>query len=115
VELSLHARIGDPYETAYFLMSTDLVSPLPLDLSGEGYIDFRVPEWPLSGGEYYVMSYVESDREVQDWVHHAAMVSVVDGDFYGTGKSYPPNWRGKSVLIRYDWTQTAHETIPSLR
>ncbi len=114
VELSLHARIGDPYETAYFLMSTDLVSPLPLDLHGEGYIDFRVPEWPLSGGQYYVMSYVESDREVQDWVHHAAMVSVVDGDFYGTGRSYPPNWRGKSVLIKYDWTQTAHQTVPSL-
>lgn len=113
VELSLHARIGDPYETAYFLMSTDLVSPLPLDLSGEGYIDFRVSEWPLSGGQYFVMSYVESDKEVQDWVHNASLLSVVDGDFYGTGKSYPPNWRGKSVLIRYDWTQTALDSVPS--
>ncbi|ULA69998.1 MAG: ABC transporter domain-containing protein [Nitrospira sp.] len=113
VELSLHARIGDPYETAYFLMSTDLVSPLPLDLSGEGCIDFRVPDWPLSGGQYYVMSYVESDKEVQDWVHSAALLTVVDGDFYGTGKSYPPNWRGKSVLIKYDWTQAAHEVVPS--
>lgn len=112
VELSLHARIGDPYETAYFLMSTDLVSSLPLDLSGEGYIDFRVLEWPLSGGQYFVMSYVESDREVQDWVHNAALLSVVDGDFYGTGKSYPPNWRGKSVLIKYDWSQTAREAVP---
>ncbi|HQR14711.1 MAG: ABC transporter ATP-binding protein [Nitrospira sp.] len=113
VELSLHARIGDSYETAYFLMSTDLVSPLPLDLSGEGYIDFRVPEWPLSGGQYYVMSYVERDKEVQDWVHGASLLSVVDRDFYGTGKSYPPNWRGKSVLIKYDWTQTAREAVQS--
>ena len=114
VELSLHARIGDPYETAYFLMSTDLVSPLPLVLSAEGYLDFRVPEWPLSGGQYYVMSYVESDKEMQDWVHNAGLISVVDGDFYGTGKSYPPNWQGKSVLIKYDWTQTAREVVQPL-
>jgi lipopolysaccharide transport system ATP-binding protein len=113
VELSLHAQIGDPYETAYFLMSTDLVSASPLDLSGEGYIDFRVPEWPLSGGQYYVMSYVESDKEVQDWIHNANILSVVDGDFYGTGRSYPPNWRGKSVLVKYDWQQTSHETAHS--
>lgn len=114
VELSLHARIGDPYGTAYFLMSTDLVNPLPLDLSGEGFIEFRVPEWPLSGGRYYVMSYVESDKEVQDWVHNASLLSVVDGDFYGTGKSYPPNWRGKCVLIKYDWTQTVRDDVQSL-
>ena len=78
-------------------MSTDLVSPLPLVLSAEGYLDFRSPEWPFSGGEYYVMSYVESDKEAQDWVHSAGLLSILDGDFYGTGKSDPPNWRGKSV------------------
>ena len=115
VELSLHAQIGDPYETAYFLMSTDLVSTVPLDLSGEGHIDFRIPEWPLSGGQYFVMSYVENDREVQDWVHNAGLLSVVDGDFYGTGKSYPPNWRGKSVLVKYDWQQTNRETVQFCR
>lgn len=43
------------------------------------------------------MSYVESDKEVQEWVYSAGLSSVVDGDFYGTGKSDPPNWRGKSV------------------
>lgn len=105
VELSLHAQIGDPYETAFFLMSTDLVDSSPLHLHGEGWIDFRIPELPLSGGQYYVMSYVESDKEVQDWIHNASLITVVDGDFYGTGKSYPPNWRGKSVLVKFDWQQ----------
>ncbi len=81
-------------------MSTDLVSPLPLVLSAEGYLDFRSPEWPFSGGEYYVMSSVESDEEVQDWVHSAGLLPIVDGDFYGTGKSDPPKWKGKSVLIK---------------
>ncbi|MBA3753186.1 MAG: ABC transporter ATP-binding protein [Nitrospira sp.] len=105
VELSLHVKVGDPYETAYFLMSTDLVDSTPLDLRGEGWIDFRLPELPLSGGNYYVMSYVESNREVQDWIHNAALLTVVDGDFYGTGKAYPPGWRGKCVLVKYSWKQ----------
>ena len=111
VELSLHVKIGDPYETAYFLMSTDLVDSSPLDLHGEGWIDFRLPELPLSGGQYYVMSYVESDKEVQDWIHNASLLTVVDGDFYGTGKSYPPNWRGKCVLVKYSWQQQSHATF----
>ncbi|MGC3974426.1 MAG: polysaccharide ABC transporter ATP-binding protein [Nitrospira sp.] len=107
VELSLHVKTGDPFETAYFLMSTDLVDSSPLHFHDEGWIDFRLPELPLSGGQYYVMSYVESDKEVQDCIQHAALVDVVDGDFYGTGKSYPPGWRGKCVLVRYDWRQTS--------
>jgi lipopolysaccharide transport system ATP-binding protein len=110
VELSLHAKIGDPYETAYFLMSTDLVDSTPLELRGEGWIDFRLPELPLSGGNYFVMSYVESAREVQDCIHNATLLTVVDGDFYGTGKTYPPGWRGKCVLVRYSWQQK--EKIP---
>ena len=52
-----------------------------LDLYGEGWIDFRLPELPLSGGQYYVMSYVESDKEVQDWIHNASLISVSMGTF----------------------------------
>lgn len=103
VELSLHAKYGDHFDTAYFVMSTDLVDPSPLDLSGEGCIEFRLAELPLSEGNYHVMSYVEGNKEVQDWVYHAALVTVLDGDFYGTGKSYPPGWKGKCVLVKYSW------------
>ncbi len=46
------------------------------------------------------MSYVESDKDVQDWVYSAGLLSDADRDSYGTEKSNPPNWRGKSVLIK---------------
>lgn len=101
VSLSIHNRTGDPY----FLLSTELVDSSPLELCGEGSIDFLLPELPLSGGHYYLMSYVESERDVQDWVHNAAILTVVDGDFYGTGKTYPPGWQGKSVLVKHRWRQ----------
>jgi hypothetical protein len=61
VSLSVHDKTGDPF----FLMSTELVDSTPLELRGEGFIDFRLPELPLSGGLYHVMSYVESDREIR--------------------------------------------------
>ena len=105
VGLSVHDKTGEPF----FLMSTELVDTTPLGLRGEGFIDFTLPELPLSGGVYHVMSFVESDRDIQDWVHNAALLPVVDGDFYGTGKAYPPGWQGKCVLVKYGWRVT--ETI----
>lgn len=113
VELSVHAKHGNHFDTAYFLMSTDLVDPSPLNLSGAGYIDFCLPELPLSEGVYHVMSYVEGDREVQDWIYNASLLKVIDGDFYGTGKSYPPGWKGKCVLVKYSWQQVPHVNSPS--
>jgi lipopolysaccharide transport system ATP-binding protein len=109
VGLSVHDKTGEPF----FLMSTELVDPAPLELRGEGFIDFLLPELPLSGGLYHVMSYVESDREIQDWVHNAALLPVVDGDFYGTGKAYPQGWQGKCVLVKYNWklTETASVAV----
>ncbi|MEX5217608.1 MAG: ABC transporter ATP-binding protein [Nitrospira sp.] len=107
VGLSVHDKTGEPF----FLMSTELVDSMPLELRGEGFIDFTLPELPLSGGLYHLVSFVESDRDIQDWVHNAALLSVVDGDFYGTGKTYPPGWQGKCVLVKYNWKVT--ETVPS--
>ncbi|HWO43948.1 MAG TPA: ABC transporter ATP-binding protein [Candidatus Eisenbacteria bacterium] len=87
----------------YFLLSTDLVDTRLLDLQGEGFIDFIVPELPLSGGTYSLGAYIESNKVIQDWIDDAAEMTVVDGDFYGTGRLYPPSWQGKSVLVKHSW------------
>jgi lipopolysaccharide transport system ATP-binding protein len=87
----------------YFLMATDLVDTRQLDLQGAGFIDLVIPELPLSGGTYYLTSFVESNKITQDWVDDAAEMTVVDGDFYGTGRTYPPGWQGRFVLIKYHW------------
>ena len=87
------------------VLSTDLVEKKPLHLSGEGWVDFAVPEWPLSGGTYHLSSFLASngDSVVQDWVNDAATINVVDGDFYGTGKIYHTGWQGKSILVKHSW------------
>jgi lipopolysaccharide transport system ATP-binding protein len=98
ISLSVHK-----YDQVYFLMSTELVDSTELTLRRRGYMDFIVPELPLSVGEYSLHSFIESNGVVQDWVIGAAQLSVVDGDFYGTGRNYPAGWEGRGVLVRHSW------------
>ncbi len=86
-----------------FVLSTDIVDPKPLTLRGEGYVDFILPELPLTGGAYFFQSYIESNGHVQDWIKNVAPFSVLDADYYGTGKLCPPGWEANGVLVRYRW------------
>ena len=92
-------------EGIYFNLSTDLVDNRQLDLRGSDYVDLVVPELPLSASEYDLSSYIQAGGEVQDWLLGAASMSVVDGDFYGTGRNYRPGWRGRTVLVKHWWSQ----------
>jgi lipopolysaccharide transport system ATP-binding protein len=90
-------------ERFLMLLSTALVSTRQLDLCGDGYIDFIIPELPLSNSTYYLTSFIQTNGVVQDWVERAAKISVVDGDFYGTGRNYHPGWEGLVVLVKHYW------------
>ncbi len=110
VSVSVNGRKGQDL----FVLSTDIVDPMPLTLQGEGYIDFIVPDLPLTGGAYFFQSYVESSGHAQDWIKNVAPFSVLDADFYGTGNLCPPGWEGNGVLLRYRWESSA-ERSPAVR
>ncbi len=95
--LSVNGRKGHDL----FVLSNDIVDPTPLTLRGEGYVEFIVPELPLSGGSYFFQSYIESSAVVQDWIKNVAPLTVLDADYYGTGKLCPPGWEANGVLIKY--------------
>ncbi len=92
-------------ESLYFHLSTDLVDNRQLDLRGSGYVDLVVPELPLSASEYDLSAYIQASGEAQDWLMRAAHISVVDGDFYGTGRNCRPGWQGRAVLVKHWWRQ----------
>ena len=102
----------------YFSLSSALVDKRKLTMSGDGRIDFLVPDWPLMGGRYHVNFYVGSKEGVQDFLNDAAIIEVIDGDFYGTGKLHHDGWQGVSVLVRHSWKQHEASTriheIPAL-
>ena len=89
----------------YFSLSSAMVDSRKIRLSGEGRIDFLIPNWPLSRGSYHVNIYVESDRVVQDHLNDASIIEVIDGDFYGTGKVLHAGTQSGSVLVRHSWNQ----------
>ncbi len=99
-------------ERIYCLLSTDLVDKEPLDLQGDGHIDFVMPALPLSENSYILDTFIESNKQIQDWVTDAAKVFVVDGDFYGTGRIYPSqSFKGRYVLVDFWWTQNNGQRV----
>jgi lipopolysaccharide transport system ATP-binding protein len=105
VSVSVHGWGKD-----YFLASTELHSDEPLTLPPNGFIDCVINELPLSLGTYYLTAFMEANSVIQDWIEAAATLQVEDGNFYGTGKDYPPGWDGKTVLVRHRW-ETAQEMV----
>ena len=98
-------------EHVHFLFSTGLVDSRPLDLNPAGYLDFIAPELPLSAGEYSLVLWIECKRIVQDSIIGVAQLTVIDGDFCGTGRNYPPGWAGRCVLAKHHWRND--ETFPA--
>jgi lipopolysaccharide transport system ATP-binding protein len=88
----------------YFSLSSALVDRRKLQLSGDGRIDFLVPDWPLSGGTYHVNIYVESGRTMQDFLNDASVIETIDGDYFGTGKLHHEGWQGMTVLVKHSWS-----------
>ena len=108
--VSVHTKHGAPY----FLCSTDLSSNRQLDLSGNGYIDFVVPQMPLSGGTYHLAVFVECNGEILDWVDNAMQMVVINGDFYktGTGRVTYVGWEGVGVLVEHRWSLSSdHKSV----
>lgn len=94
------------------MMATDLVDQRPLSLSGDGYIEFTVPDLPLGAGRYYINAAIEhaGNTACQDWVESAGEIEVVEGDYYGTGKLYPHDgWRGQGMFVRHSWRPSTHK------
>lgn len=97
---------------ACFVMATDLVDQRPLSLSGDGYIEFTIPDLPLGAGRYYINAAIEhaGNTACQDWVESAGEIEVVEGDYYGTGKLYPHDgWRGQGMFVRHSWRPSTHK------
>ncbi|HEX9784473.1 MAG TPA: ABC transporter ATP-binding protein [Opitutaceae bacterium] len=84
------------------VLSTWMARPEPIYVSGSGHIDFTVRDLPLAGGVYTLDPFLESN-ELYDNVSNGGEMSVVDGDFFGSGRIKPsPHWRSVGVLVRHE-------------
>jgi lipopolysaccharide transport system ATP-binding protein len=90
---SLEMRLISLTNTA----SGDRLVKLPL----RGKLKCFVPHLPLIPGEYNLTFACRVKRELEDELHSAAKLLVVEGDFYGSGR-LPPKGLG-DVLVKYQW------------
>ncbi len=89
--------------TTFMLALSELVSNEEVILGESGYVDCIIPTLPLTRGDYALNPYLESGKEIEDWVENGIILGVADGDFYGSGRDYPPGWEGTTVLIKHNW------------
>lgn len=54
-------------------------------------ITFSVDRLNLNKGIYYVTIHVSVNDEIADWIQNAFSFEVNEGDYYGSGKTVPPN------------------------
>ena len=99
----LSVTFYDTLGQALFNCSSDLVEDSPITLNSHGWVKCIVPRLPLSQSHYLLTFFLEVNNEIEDWLHQAVELKVIDGDYYGTGRLYPKGWQGKGVLIPYTW------------
>ncbi len=73
----------------------------PAELQHSSVVECRVPRLPLAPGRYYINLYSAAQGSVADWVAHAHVLDVVEGDFFGSGR-LPPDHGGR-ILVPHAW------------
>ncbi len=71
------------------------------NVRGSGELVCSINKLPLMEGNYFINVSINENGITQDWVQEATTISVIAGDFYGTGKINPTSH--KSILIDNTW------------
>ncbi len=86
-----------------FLCRSDLQGTEYAGIPPEGSVFCNIPRLPLPPGEFRINLHCEVNGELADWIRDARIISVEEGDFYGSGR-LPPRKRG-DLLIEHKWLQ----------
>jgi lipopolysaccharide transport system ATP-binding protein len=75
----------------------------------------RIPRLPLQPGVYAFTIYCMVGENLEDYVADAGKLTVVDGDYFGTGKLPPRD--GGDFIVAHNWTvlpDESRQAIPNL-
>jgi lipopolysaccharide transport system ATP-binding protein len=77
----------------------------PLNLTSGSQVFCNIPRLPLSPGVYTYTIWCTVGDTTEDMVREAGKLSVVDGDYYGTGKL--PSRQVGDFLVAHSWSDQA--------
>jgi lipopolysaccharide transport system ATP-binding protein len=83
-------------------LSSPVAGALLEEIPGEGAARCTVPRCPLPAGQYRLHIWAEINEQPIDWIEFACELTVIQGDFFGSGKVPPPTHR--AVFVDHDWT-----------
>jgi lipopolysaccharide transport system ATP-binding protein len=105
IALSISTMLGE----IMLLLSTNNVGTILSEIPGEGSFRCAVPRLPLPPGRYLINIFADIGGETLDWIQRASELTVIEGDFYGTGSSgHTPSH--PAVMVDHAWRTESHGT-----
>ncbi len=98
--LNFKTPLGQPLFTCSTRLYNDYVPLTP-----HGRLLCQIPRFPLNQGSYYIdvmLKRGSDSRDVLDNLEQAIQVSVVAGDFFGTGRAANPD--SSPALVEHSWS-----------
>ena len=108
VAIAVYGALLEPIFQCLNDDSGDLIS----EIAAEGTFTCSIPRMPLAPGHYTLSVICEVDGKVADWVGDAAVLEVVEGDFFGTGRL--PSQTHGTFCIDHSW-RSEPATVAPLR
>ncbi|HKU56493.1 MAG TPA: ABC transporter ATP-binding protein [Gaiellaceae bacterium] len=104
--LAIYGALVEPL----FHCSTDVSGDVITELAADGVFTCTIPRVPLAPGHYTVSVFCEVDGRVADWVQHAAVLEVVEGDFFGSGRL--PSEAHGTFYVDHHWSSDPVSVAP---
>lgn len=110
---AFHIFFSSLMEERLFVCSTQYCGGAPDAVPNAGWVRCTIPALPLMPGSYSleIACIVAGRKTTMDRILKARVLTVVEGDFFGSGK-LPPPYHGP-FLVEHSWELVAQET-PSL-
>jgi lipopolysaccharide transport system ATP-binding protein len=103
VALSISTMLGE----TMLLLSTNNTGTMIREVPGEGSLRCAVPRLPLPPGRYLINIFADIGGETVDWIQRASELTVIEGDFYGTGSTgHTPSH--PAVMVDHAWRAESH-------
>lgn len=97
------AALLGSFDERLFHVSTEYAGKVEFgELPRRGTIRCTIPRLALRAGQYPITLFCTVAGQIADWVTHAAVLDVNEGDFFGTGR-LPPASQGP-FLVEHSWS-----------
>ena len=99
----------DIFGRPLFLCRSDIQGTEFDKIPQKGSVFCRIPKLPLPPGDYRINLHAEVNGVVADWLIDAYKLSIIEGDYFGSGR-LPSRGRG-GLLVDHYWLRSVDEQI----